>query len=409
MITSVTCTAPLTALLIDTNKGVRPCCTYYGNYLGNMKTENLVDIFNGEEWKKLKQQMKANEWPDGCLNCKEREEITDFSVRKLFLNGTFDVGGWEEEKITYLELSGSNICNLACLHCSPGFSSRWVRESSKVKAAFDILPETQKTVLHNLDCLGMSVEDIRSRSTKMHLPTPNLLIRNLEKLDLTSLKTINFKGGEPLLNSETLAVLYYLEEHSILKNVHIVFSSNGTFMTPEIISILGKCKSIAFNISLDGIGELFNYIRYGELKFDSLEPVVAQLNTLSNIYVEFQASVMNYNIFRLMDIKEWVLQMTAKYKVVREYVGFSNCVQSPNYLSLQTLSDATRIKLSEYYNQFPQNLGFSGVLSTLSSPYAGDAIHDKWVGYTELMQSVRKNNILEIVPELEEELKYVCN
>ena len=407
MITSVTCTAPLTALLIDTNKGVRPCCTYYGNYLGNVKTDKLVDIFYGEEWKKLKEQMKANEWPDGCLNCKEREDVTGFSVRKLFLDGQFNIDGWEEEKITYLEFSGSNICNLACLHCSPGFSSKWVSESTKVRAAFNILPESEKAVIHNLDCMASGNSDVKSRSTKMHLPDPQLVIDNLKQLDLSALKTINFKGGEPLLNSETLSVLYYLEEQSILKNVHIIFSSNGTYINNEIIDILRKCKSIAFNVSLDGIGDLFNYIRYGEVKFNSLEPVVAQLNTLSNIYVEFQSSVMNYNIFRLLDIKEWVLQMTSKYNVVREYVGFSNCVQSPNYLSLQTLSDATRNDLSSYYKQFPQSYGFSGVISTLESPYAGDTIHNKWIGYTDLMQSIRKNNILDIVPELEKELKYV--
>jgi len=406
MISSVTCPAPITAILIDTNKGVRPCCTYYGNYLGNIKDERLVDIINGEEWTKLKQSMWNMEWPDGCLNCKEREEVTNFSVRNLFRGGTFDITGWEE-KVTYLELNGSNICNLACLHCSPGFSSKWVIESAKVRKVFDKLDNTKKQNMDSLDCMANHSDDIKGRSTKMHLPNPELVVENLRQIDLTGLRTINFKGGEPLLNSETLAVLHYLQDQSILKNVHIIFSSNGTYMNQEIIDVLGKCKSVAFNISLDGIGELFNYIRYGDLKFESIEPVVAQLNQLANIYVEFQASVMNYNIYRLAEIKEWVMKMVSKYKIVREYTGFSNCVQSPNYLSLQTLSDTTRIKLAEYYRQFPSNYGFTGVISTLTSHYAGDSVHNKWVGYTELMQTVRNNNILDIVPELEHELKYV--
>ena len=38
---NVTCKAPLTSILIDTNKGVRPCCVY-NKYIGNIKTENIV-------------------------------------------------------------------------------------------------------------------------------------------------------------------------------------------------------------------------------------------------------------------------------------------------------------------------------------------------------------------------------
>jgi radical SAM protein with 4Fe4S-binding SPASM domain len=404
MTKQVLCTAPLTAALIDTNKGVRPCCVYGKEYIGNLKEERLVNIINSDAWKKIKEQMYNNEWPEACLSCKEREDITGWSVRTLFSNGAFDVTGWEEEKLTYLEFNGSNICNLACLHCTPGFSSRWVIDNKKAKAIFDTYDENTQDKVKYFDAVKIYTDDKTGRSTTMHLPNPNLVLENLKDLDLSNLRTINFKGGEPLLNSETLAILNYLDEMSILSNVSIVFSTNGTYINQESIDVFKKCKKITFNVSLDGIDELFNYIRYGDAKFIDIEPVIAKLNVLTNISVDFQVSVMNYNIFNLEEIRKWVIDMSKKYSVVRPVTGFSNCVQYPRYLSLQTLSNETREQLVLYYKGLETSKHYNRVISALESGYAGDDEHNNWIYYTELMEQVRGNNIRAIVPQLITEL-----
>jgi MoaA/NifB/PqqE/SkfB family radical SAM enzyme len=403
---TVLCTAPLTAAIIDTNKGVRPCCVYNGKYIGNLKEQSLINIINSAEWKKIKQQMYNNEWPASCLPCKEREEVTGWSVRTLFSNGSFDIDGWEQEKLTYLEFNGSNICNLACLHCTPGFSSRWVIDNTKARKIAQSYDSDKKKRMEKMDAIRICTDDLYNRSSKMHLPDTELVIQNLKELDLTNLRTINFKGGEPLLNSETLTILNHLEDKGILQNVNIIISSNGTYINQDIIDAFKKCKSILFNLSLDGVGELFNYIRYGDAKFTDIEPVVAKLNELPNIKIEFQSAVMNYNIFNLVEMRAWVIELSTKYDRVRSYLGFTNCVQSPTYLALQTLSDNTRKELSTYYDSLPFNYEFDKVISALNSPYSGDHTHNLWVDYTELMQEVRGNNILDIVPKLAIELKY---
>ncbi len=403
----VLCTAPLTAALIDTNKGVRPCCVYGEKYIGNIKDQSLVSILNSDEWKKVKEQMYANEWPTACLSCKEREDVTGWSVRTLFSDGSFDITGWEEEKLTYLEFNGSNICNLACLHCTPGFSSRWVIDNKKAKAVFDTYDQDTQNKIRYFDAVQIYDNDNTGRATKMHLPDPELVLKNLKELDLSNLRTINFKGGEPLLNSETLAILNYLDEQSILSNVSITVSSNGTYINQEIIDVFKKCKNINFHLSLDGIGELFNYIRYGDAKFNDIEPVVARLNELSNISINFQVSVMIYNIFNLEEIREWVIDISKKYNRVTSSAGFANCVQYPRYLSLQTLSDDTRSQLASYYKSLEFSTHYAKVIGALESNYAGDDIHMDWIHYTNLMQAVRKNNILDIVPQLTSEFNNI--
>jgi radical SAM protein with 4Fe4S-binding SPASM domain len=403
----VLCQAPLTAVLVDTNKGVRPCCVYDNNYIGNIKEQTISSIIKSEEWQKLKQNMYDNVWPDPCLPCKERERVSGWSVRELFQNGSFDITGWEEEKLTYLEFNGSNICNLSCLHCNAGFSSRWVAELKKTIPIYNSYDKEKRTRLSWMDAVIVYDDDERGRSSKMHLPDPDLILKNLKELDLSGLRTINFKGGEPLLNSETVTILEYLDSQNILKNINITMSSNGTYVNEKIIELFKKCKNIIMYISIDGIGDLFNYIRYGDAKFEDIEPTLAKLNEIPNISIGISTAVMNYNIFNLLDIKNWVIEMSKKYNKVNSTTGFSNCVADPKYLSLRTLTDPTREKLSKFYKELngPEK-EFDAMIQTLNSDYAGDEMHNQWIEYTELMETVRGNNILDIVPELKDEMRF---
>jgi MoaA/NifB/PqqE/SkfB family radical SAM enzyme len=382
---------------------------YDNKYFGNIKNDSLLKIISSQEWKKLKEQMYANEWPEPCLPCKEREEVSGgWSVRHLFNDGAFDVTGWEEEKLTYLEFNGSNICNLSCLHCNAGFSSRWVTETNKAIEIHKTYDRTKRELMSWFDAVIKYTDDDSGRSTKMHLPDPDLVIANLKELDLSNLRTINFKGGEPFLNSETTAILKYLDEQNILPQVSITVSTNGTYINDETLELLKKCKFINLYISVDGVGNLFNYIRYGDAKFEDIEPTIVKLNTIPSIDIQVSVAVMNYNAFNLVEIRSWVLDMAAKYDKVNTRCGFSNCLTHPTYLSLRTLSDATRKELIDYYtaNNSKQG-GFNQVIATLSHEYAGDVIHNHWIDYTILMQTSRKNNILDIVPQLEKELVYI--
>jgi sulfatase maturation enzyme AslB (radical SAM superfamily) len=239
----------------------------------------------------------------------------------------------------------------------------------------------------------------------MHPPNPELVLENLKQLDLTNIRTINFKGGEPCLNSETVAVLKHMDDQGILANITVTIVTNGTYITDEIISLLSKSKHVKFLISVDGVGELFNYIRYGDAKFEDIEPVIARVNNLNNVKIFINCSTMNYNVFNLLEIRDWKIYLSKKYDKVTTIGGFSNMVQSPRYLSVNTLSDDTRNQLIEYYTNNNDNGDFNAVIKTLKNNYIGNFEHQQWVEYTELMEKVRGNNILELVPQLTKELK----
>jgi radical SAM protein with 4Fe4S-binding SPASM domain len=407
MIDTVLCTAPLTSILVDTNKGIRPCCYYEGHFLGNIKEQTISEIMSNDKWKKLKEQMYAKEWPTECLGCKKIEDDSGRSLRHSYVGGGgIDITGWEDEKLTILEFNGSNICNLACLHCHGGFSSKWVVERKKVTEfakRYDI--EKQERISNFRSIVEMTDNSRYQANNVMHVPDTELILNNLQHVDLTKLRMLIFKGGEPLLNAETVAVLEHLDSLNLLGNLKVSVSTNGTYINDTIIELFKKCGHIQFLISVDGVGELFNYIRYGDAKFDTIEETLEVVNQLQNVDISFNNTAMNYNAFNLLEIRDWAIEMSKKYDRVSPTVGFNNFVQSPIYLSMNTLSDETRKYLVDYYSKNSIHNEFEYVLNVLSNDYLGDEIHSKWTEYTELMETVRGNNITDIVPQLKKELR----
>jgi sulfatase maturation enzyme AslB (radical SAM superfamily) len=402
---NIICVAPINSILIDTNKGLRPCCYYGDGFLGNANKNTIAEIVSNDKWKALKQQVKDNVWPAGCTLCKSNEESFGTSLRQAY----WEHATQEEidsDKITVIEFNGSNICNLACLHCHSLYSSKWYSQGEKAKKVlktYDIKKQERALEFRPLkelldDADGSSLQ-------KTHLPNPDLVIENLKGLDLSRLRTMHFRGGEPLLNSETTAVLKYADEIGLLDKVEVSITTNATYITQEIIDLLKKCRIVHINLSVDGIGELFNYIRYGEAKFDSIEPTIAKLNEVEGISMLVSVAAMNYSAFSLLEVRDWTVELSKKYKHLAKLPGFNNCVISPNYLSLATLSDPTRKYLIDFYTKNSIEDEFKYVINLLANDYLGDEIHTNWVEYTELMQTVRGNNILDIVPQLADELK----
>jgi MoaA/NifB/PqqE/SkfB family radical SAM enzyme len=397
--TEVYCKIPFTSFTMDMNKGIRPCCAYgEPSYFGNVIDENIVDIINNKEWTYLKEQMSKNIVPDGCIEpCYKKEQLSGASARTSMNNYLPNVSSYKTNKLNMLEFNGSNICNAACLHCSQYYSSKWTSYNKKAiekVGKYNSILQSQFEGLHVLHAPHPG-----------QLPNPELIIKNLKLLDLSELNVIVFKGGEPFLNSEIWHVLQYLDSINVLSGLEIKIVTNGTVISQQLIEMLSKCKSAVFTISVDGVNDMYNYIRYGDAKFDSLESVISVLNNITSTRgIHVSTSVMNYNIFDLEDINEWVNYLAKKYNNVSTDCIFQNIVHQPGYLSVQTLSDLVRQQLINHYTDKNKEL-YKNVITALSASYCGDEVHDKWVHYTNLMESIRNNSLVHIQPLFEQELK----
>lgn len=433
------CTAPFTSVVIDTHKGIRPCCSWDDLYFGNLRSESLSAILAGARWAQVKEDHLRGAWPQGCINCREREEQTGWSLRQSYLPGDASLGGvpgcyfsphWDKG-LTYLELNSTNLCNLACIHCTGAFSTRWLAEEERMERDG-----------RHFDGHGRGGQDgMRYQTHEVHLPDNRLLLDTLAGLDLDRLAFVNLKGGEPMLNSDVKALLGFLRGKGILPQVEVHVSTNGTLADPEILEGLACARRVRIWLSVDGSGPIQEYIRYGDSSIAVIERTIAECARLENVEFGLCTSVMPYNIFSLERIYHWWRSLPKTFRGRARFLepSFSLMITVPAYLSVRCLKDATRRRLAAFYKGLDRGgrgggveplLGLAGlarsaygmvraglrrdrhrrtgpyadVITMLEQPYLGDDLHNRFVEYTLAMDEYRGTRIAEVVPELEDEM-----
>ena len=382
------CSAPFEGLLVDPNKQVRPCCVYKGTDWGNIKTSSIQDILNHPDRLKLQDDMKNWTWNPGCSACKISEEQTGRSVRKGNFNNTLS------STIQYLEYNGSNICNLTCAMCNPFFSSAWVDFNRK----------------HNI----LKITDITPSvfaDRKIHGPNVESSSKFFKQLDLTSLKTLVLKGGEPFLNKENIVLLEHLQEIDILKNVHVTLVTNGTVVNQDMLNLLKIAKSLSVTLSKDGPNDINRWIRWSDthpdLSTDSnIKNNIQQLLSLPNIkHLKNTFSLQVYNVFRLEEHRTWwEEEIVPLHTAVKNITVFDYIVFTPQY-NIRVLTDITRQQLIKKYKQLNVNGLYNPVIHQLELPYAGNSLHDSFVEHLIKLDKTRDVSILDIVPELAAEIQ----
>jgi len=427
------CTAPFTSVVVDTHKGVRPCCTWDDAYFGNLRSEGLAGILQGPAWTALKEAHLRGEWPRGCINCLERERETGWSLRQSYLDRRASLQGAEgcyfsrdwRQGLTYLELNTTNLCNLACIHCTGAFSSRWLAEERRLEAAG----------VHFQGHGTANGDGLRFQTHELHLPDRGLLLDNLARVDLGRLRYLNVKGGEPMLNRDVPAVLAFLADRGVLPGVEVHVSTNGTRVQEEALALLRDARRVRVWFSVDGTGKVQEYIRRGRSSIRVVEGTLRKWTGLANAEFGLCTSVMPYNVFSLDRVLAWWESLPESFPSHRFLeTRFSLMITVPAHLSLRCLQDATRARLMDFYRRSSgpggrprrgagrggwleriaraagrgrrggPNGPYADVIQALAQPYAGHELHNRFVEYTLRMDACRNTRVLDAVPELKEEM-----
>jgi len=158
---------------------------------------NFDDFHNTPEVLNDRQQMLAGQWPGrGCEYCQNVEKQGGVSDR-LYHNNIpgltpvdFDPAGDQKVTPRIVELYLSNTCDLACVYCSPIFSSRNNEELKKYGPyPVGIMP----------------VKQISNRD-QYFSAWLNWVDRNYQ-----SIETISILGGEPFLQKELWSILEFVK------------------------------------------------------------------------------------------------------------------------------------------------------------------------------------------------------
>jgi len=221
--------------------------------IGNLKDKSIHDIL--KENTKTKQNMLDHKEGIGCNVCYDLEGdkqnydmISDriFYLKELKTVDNTLYNDPNNFKLHKIDIRWTNVCNHACVYCGPEYSSKWATE------------------------LKIQVQE----------PTPER-VEELKQLvfdNAHQLKHVYLAGGEPLLMKENLELLEILQEKN--PDVNIRVNTNLSKTGTKVFEKICEFSNVHWTISLDEMGEEFEYIRYGGVWTDFLDNlnIIKQLN-----------------------------------------------------------------------------------------------------------------------------------
>lgn len=327
---------------IRTDGQYRMCCvSMEPDNKESVNTHAPVQWLQSDTIQKARTQFENNEWPDACIKCKISEENGVQSMRQK--PRQYGPG------LSHLDLRFGNSCNLACSMCFPGSSSTLHYEHEKLLAEGKESPwGTQRFSVYNWydDDLGDKFAN------------------------LTDLREVYLTGGEPMMVKHLDKFLDKLDS-----SVELRFNTNGTIINPKVFEQLKRFKYVNMCFSIDGVGKVNDYIRWGS-NWKDIENNIYRLAELPNMDVSIGPTIQILNALYYDELTEWA--STNNFKV------YDNMLMYPLYLNLKNAD--TRVK-----DLTPKFAYWHDVPSSLKE-------RENFIKYTKILDNNRSCNIRDYIP-----------
>ena len=249
-------------------------------------TRFTIDItqnfWNNNDFNVLREINKKNNWDAGCENCKKLESVGEVSLR-TGMNDKFGIGDYSSVGPKRIDLMFDISCNLACRTCGVDASTMWQRHLKE----------------HNL-------YNDRIYSPRYY----NEVITALKQLDLSQLEMLVFCGGETLLGQASWEVAEWLADNvpNAKQQLTLCFQTNGTQpILEKNYDLIDRFHLVKLYISLDGVGNRFNYLRWPADWNQVVDNIMHIRDTApSNTMFLIEETISIFNLYYLNELDAWV-------------------------------------------------------------------------------------------------------
>lgn len=277
-----------------------------GHMNTSMGFESVTQLENSEWLKNIKNKMANDEWPDECVRCQQTEEMNQDSVRIKSIDRHKLLQPFKDD---YLVVGGvlDNVCNSACQTCYSGLSTK--------------------------------IGSLESRD----YPRVDNFVRFWE-LPQNRILEIDVNGGEPTASKNYKKILSRLPT-----NTRIVrMNTNGSRMIPELESILKKRIMVIVTLSLDGVGDVHDYVRWPIKWKDYLKSVKAYKDLQKQyplLRLDTWTTVSSLNVANFSNILDFVTE----HNLEHSWAFLNNPeVFDPRFKNRFTLSAKEKLGQSSY-------------------------------------------------------------
>ena len=411
------CMHPFTGLATREDGAVKICCRSHP--IGWIQDDSLENIWNNNQMREVRKKVLCGERHDACKPCFDLEDQGVESLRQRHIKDAIPesrVNLYPDalDKLTdnytmpfdfpTIEIKLNNLCNLKCRMCNPLDSTNW-KDWDKVVPFYKkennyLVPTVERLVNKPGQYIG-SFDD-----------TDNWWA-SFEKL-LPHFRRVEFAGGEPLMDPQHYRILDMLKPYG--KNIEIKYATNGTTLGISqgrtIHDYWPHFRSIAVNVSLDGIHDVYNYIR-GNGDFNVVEENIKEIQRIPNVSRVVGAfTAQAGNILQAADCIDYFINKM-------NIVFYSHRVSYPNCLSAQVLprelKDIAIKRLEEIKLRVPdfENVKKYPILKQITLQQIQDNINymnskdqsymlNDFIEFNLQLDKSRGQNLFDVMPELSE-------
>ena len=326
------CLAPFQSIRQNAYGKNSPCAFGAGEWLHGDLTPK--ERWESEELNNMRLSFIKNDRPAECFRCWAEEDAGKESLRQRQFQYFPDdyekllkTGKWMSGPHTAV-FKVSNVCNLACRSCGGWDSNTFTKEGLYYSEKYNTLGSNGKP--HNRFIPLLSPKHMDFMQYKD-------ISGNIEKID--------FFGGEPFLNVSQLDLLEWLVEKGISKNITLFYSTNCTnHPTERLKRAWNNFKRVEISMSIDGIGDKFEYLRWPGKWDESLE-VIKHIKQLNN---ELDCEVYTMAALTVSILNVWYVDETLEW--LSNNIGYTyiNMVNSPGYLSLHIMPELIKSKVNSH-------------------------------------------------------------
>ncbi len=325
------CMHPFTGLATREDGAIKVCCRSHP--IGFIQDSSLEEIWNNEKMQRIRKQILNGERPPECEPCFSLEDQGVESLRQRHINGVIPEARINlypntefKEIMSFefptMEIKLNNLCNLKCRMCHPMDSTSW-NDWEQVEHFYK---KENNYLVPVIDKLGLK----SSRYLCPFEDTDNWW-SSFEKL-LPHFRRVEFAGGEPLMDPQHYKILDMLKPYA--ENIEIKYATNGTTLGISkgrtIHDYWPYFRSVAVNVSLDGIHDVYNHIRTNS-NFAEVEKNIKEIKTIPNVSRVVGAfTAQAGNILQAAECIDYFLNEMG-------IVFYSHRVSYPNVLSAQVL------------------------------------------------------------------------
>lgn len=294
---SVICPAPWLHHCVNTNGKNRLCCNSQTSKTAF--NEDFDTYWNGPEVRDVRAAMRKGERHSRCKECWDKEDLGISSLRQGMIGRLQLEDRWEDflsiidtdpETPIEIDLKLGNYCNLACRMCS-SYSSSQVQN------------EMQRIYRDTGQDIGEDDYEIKFRQHKWY--NSDVFIDRIKHFSDNGLRFLKFTGGEPFMVPAVRKIIDYYIERGLASETVLSFITNGTLVTQEWLDMFDQFKFVSINISVDGVGDVYEYIRHpGKWDdFDSkLNMIAAHSASRRDMFVNLVFTLQIYNMLSIKDM-----------------------------------------------------------------------------------------------------------